>query len=56
MGFSWGIVRGTGTSQTDPNKLLECESRDDKGKAIIDFALSNYELHHIDLEKSSKVI
>jgi hypothetical protein len=52
----WGIVKGTEKSPIDPNKLLEWQSRDDKAKAIIGLALSNFELHHVDLEKSSKII
>jgi hypothetical protein len=52
----WGIVKGIEQSPTDPNKLLEWQSRDDKAKAIIGLALSDSELHHVDLEKSSKEI
>jgi Mg2+/Co2+ transporter CorB len=52
----WGIVKGTEKSLADPNKLLEWQSRDDKAKAIIGLALSGFELYHIDLEISSKVI
>jgi hypothetical protein len=51
-----GIVKGTEQSPTDPNKLLEWQSKDDKAKAIIGLALSDSKLHHIDLEKSSKEI
>jgi hypothetical protein len=52
----WGIVKGIEKSLTDPNKLSEWQNRDDKAKAIIGLALLDFELHHIDLEKSSKVI
>jgi hypothetical protein len=50
----WGIVKGTEQSPTDPNKLLEWQIRDEKVKVLIGFALSVFELHHVDLEKSSK--
>jgi hypothetical protein len=57
----WGIVKGTEQAprdpiKLDPNKLLEWKSRDDKAKAIIGLALIDSELHHVDLEKSSKEI
>ena len=40
----------------DPNKLIEWKSSNDKEKAIIDLALLDPELHHVDLDKSSKDI
>lgn len=52
----WEIVKGIGKSLTNPNKLLEWQSIDDKAKIIIGLALVDSELHLIDLEKSSKVI
>jgi hypothetical protein len=52
----WGIVKGTEATPADPNKLIEWESRDDKEKSIIGLALSDSELHHVDLDKSSKEI
>jgi hypothetical protein len=52
----WGIVKRTKTTPADPNKLIEWESRDDKEKSIIGLSLSNSELHHVDLDKSSKEI
>jgi hypothetical protein len=51
-----GNSKGTEQSPIDPNKLLEWQNRDDKAKAIISLALSDSELHHIDLEKPSKEI
>jgi hypothetical protein len=50
------IVKGTEQSPTDPNKLLEWQSRDDKAKATIGLALSDSKLHHVDLRKLSKEI
>ena len=47
----WGIVNGTITLLTDPNKLLECESGDDKAKSITSLSLSNCEFHYIHMEK-----
>ena len=52
----WVVVKGTETSPTNPNGLVEWESIDDKAKAIIGLALVDSDLHHIDLERSSKVI
>ncbi|KAH9291344.1 hypothetical protein KI387_043468, partial [Taxus chinensis] len=52
----WGIVNGKETAPTDASKLLEWQSRDDRAKAIIGLALSDSELHHVDLDKSSKEI
>ncbi|KAH9327354.1 hypothetical protein KI387_007532, partial [Taxus chinensis] len=52
----WGIVNGKETTPTDASKLLEWQSRDDRAKAIIGLALSDSELHHVDLDKSSKEI
>jgi hypothetical protein len=51
-----GIVKGMEQSSRDPNKLLEQRSGDDKAKAIIGLAFIDSELHHVDLEKSSKEI
>ena len=51
-----GIIKGTEPTPKDPNKLIEWQSIDDKAKAIIDLALSDLELHHVDLDKSSKDI
>ena len=52
----WGIVKGTEATLVDLSTLIEWESRDDKAKAIIGLTLSNSELHHVDLDKSSKEI
>ena len=41
---------------TDPNKLLEWQIRDEKVKVLIGFALSVFELHHVDLGKSFKEV
>ena len=52
----WGIFKGTEAKPTDLNKLIEWKSIDDKEKSIIDLALSDSELHHIDPDKSTKEI
>jgi len=52
----WGIVKGTEKSLTDPNKLLKWKNIDYKAKAIIGLSLSASKLHHIDMEKLSKLI
>jgi len=52
----WGIVKGIETTLGDLTKVLEWKSRDDKSKAIIDLALTDSELYHIDLEDLSKYI
>jgi hypothetical protein len=52
----WGIVKGTEAEPTNPNKLIKWQSKDDKEKAIIGLSLSNSELHHVDLDESSKEI
>jgi hypothetical protein len=52
----WRIFKGTEATPADRNNLIEWESRDDKAKAIIGLTLSDSELHHIDLDKSSKEI
>lgn len=52
----WGIVKGNGQSPIDQNKSLEWQRRDDKAIAIIGLCLSDFELHHVDVEKSSKEI
>ncbi|KAH9331246.1 hypothetical protein KI387_003354, partial [Taxus chinensis] len=49
----WRIVDGKEPKPTDLTKLVEWETRDDKAKAIIGLALSDTELHYVDLEKSS---
>jgi hypothetical protein len=50
----WGIIKGTEQSLKYPNKLLEWKSIDDKAKATISLDLLDSEIHHVDLEKSSK--
>jgi hypothetical protein len=52
----WEIVKGIEKSPRDRNKLLEWKNRDNKTKSIVGLALSDLELYHTDLEKSSKVI
>jgi hypothetical protein len=52
----WGIVKGTKAALTNLNNLIEWESRDDKEKSIIGLAISESELHHVDLDKTSKEI
>ena len=47
----WEIVKGTETSPKNPNELLEQGRRDNKDKAVIGLTLSDFELHHINLEK-----
>ncbi|KAH9321030.1 hypothetical protein KI387_015669, partial [Taxus chinensis] len=42
--------------KNDAAKLFEWQTRDDKAKSIIGLALSDTELHYIDLEKKSKDI
>jgi len=49
----WGTIKGTKQLPIGLNKLLEWPNKDDKTKAINGLSLLNYELHHIDLEKSS---
>ena len=43
----WEIVNGKEQLPTDPNKLLEWQSKDNKAKDIIGLALSDSELHHV---------
>ena len=51
----WGIVKDTEIEPTQPPaKVVEWKNRDNHAKSIIGLALSNLELHHIDLDKSSK--
>jgi hypothetical protein len=50
------IVKGIEPELVDLNKLIEWQSKVDKVKAIIGLAFFDSELHHVDLEKSSKEI
>jgi hypothetical protein len=52
----WKNVKGTKAALADPKTLIEWESRDDKTKAMISLSLSDLELHHVDVDKSSKEI
>jgi hypothetical protein len=52
----WGIVKVIEAEPIYLNKLIEWWSRDDKEKMIIGLTLSYSELHHVDLDKSSKEI
>jgi hypothetical protein len=49
----WGLVKGTQATPTDPKQLIEWEKMEDITKSINGLSLSNYQLHLIDLEKSS---
>ena len=51
-----GIVEGTNIADKNPNKLVEWHIRDDKTKAMIGLALSNWKLHHVYLDKYLKDI
>lgn len=52
----WGIVKGTEVAPVDPNTLKEWENKDDKEKFIIILSLLDSEIHHVDMDKSSKEI
>jgi hypothetical protein len=52
----WSIVKGTEKAPSDPRLLVEWEKKEEKAKAIIGLALSDTQLHLIDLEKPSKEI
>lgn len=52
----WGIVNGSEGAPTDAKELVEWKNRDDKAKSIIGLALSNSQLHHVDLTKTSQEI
>jgi hypothetical protein len=52
----WGIVKGTKTTPANPNKVIAWQSGDDKAKAIIGLALSDLELHQVDLDQSFEEI
>jgi hypothetical protein len=52
----WGVVKGTEVAPADPNTLIEWENKDDKEKYIIILSLSDSEIHHVDMDKSSKEI
>ena len=47
----WIIVKGTEKAPSDPRLLVEWERKEEKDKAIIGLALSDTQLHLIDLEK-----
>ena len=50
----WGIVKGIESEPTQPRRVVELKNRDNHAKSIIGIALYDLELHHIDLDKSSK--
>ena len=50
----WGMVNGKEALPIQVCNVLEWQSRDDKTKMVTGLALSNSELHHVDLPKSSK--
>ena len=52
----WGIVNGSEVAPKDAKELIEWKNRDDKAKSIIGLALSDSQLHLVDLTKSSKEI
>jgi hypothetical protein len=52
----WSIVKGNEKAPTDVKLLSEWEKKEDKAKAIIGLALSDTQLHLVDLAKSSKEI
>ncbi|KAH9312384.1 hypothetical protein KI387_027419, partial [Taxus chinensis] len=52
----WRIVDGKEPAPLHPTRLAEWEIRDDKAKAIIGLALSDSELHYVDLDKNPKDI
>ena len=52
----WGIVKDIETEPTHPPaRVVEWKNRDNHAKSIIALALSDSELHHIDLDKSKAV-
>ena len=52
-----GIVKGIETKPTQPlARVVEWKNKDNHAKSIIGLAVSDSELHHIDLDKSSKEI
>jgi hypothetical protein len=52
----WRVVKGTEQAPSDPRPLVEWEKKEEKDKAIIGLALSDMQLHLIDLEKPSNEI
>ena len=52
----WSIVKGTEQAPNDPRLLVEWKKKEEKAKAIIGLALSDMQLHLIDLAKSSNEI
>ena len=52
----WGIVKCIEPKLESPNKLIEWEDMDNNAKSLIGLALLDFELHLIDLDKSSKEI
>jgi len=52
----WSIVKGTEQAPNDPRLLVEWQKKEEKAKAIIGLALSDMQLHLIDLAKSSNEI
>lgn len=52
----WGIVNGSEAAPTDAKELLEWKNKYDKAKSIIGLSLSDSQLHHVDLTKTSKEI
>lgn len=54
--YLWDIVNGTEVVPTNAKKKIDWESREEKAKSIIGLALSDSQLHRVDLEKFSKEI
>lgn len=52
----WAIVNNTKLEPTQPTKLIVLKNIDKNAKSIIGLELSNLELHHINLDESSKEI
>ena len=52
----WGIVKGIESEPTQPPIVVELKNRYNHAKSIIGLALSDLELHHIDLDKSYEKI
>ena len=54
----WGIIKGIEPKPPQPNKLIEWKNRDklNNSKSIIGLEFPYFELHVIDLNKSSKQI
>jgi hypothetical protein len=52
----WSIVKGTEQAPNDPKLLVEWKKKEEKAKAIIGLALSDMQLHLIDLAKSPNEI